>query len=207
MLIGLVNVALWAQRRFFPNTPLEVAAARVRGPGQPRERGLSTMSTDKTVLFLCVANSARSQMAEGLARKLFGARVAVQSAGSEPSTVNPYAIEVMREVGVDLTTHHSKSVQTIDPATVGTVITLCAEEVCPVFLGKARRLHWPIQDPASKDSSIPREEMLTRFRTARDQILGRLQVLDALMDLPAGPDPQEYARLTADELAEKPDNL
>jgi protein-tyrosine-phosphatase/catechol 2,3-dioxygenase-like lactoylglutathione lyase family enzyme len=150
------------------------------------------MNDGKTVLFLCVANSARSQMAEGLARKLFGSRIPVQSAGSEPSTVNPYAIEVMREVGVDLTTHHSKSVQTIDPATVGTVITLCAEEVCPVFLGKARRLHWPIQDPASKDSSIPRDEMLTRFRTARDQIQARLEVFGALFDLPEGPEAQEF---------------
>lgn len=150
------------------------------------------MHTDKTILFLCVANSSRSQMAEGLARKLFGERLAVQSAGSEPSQVNPYAIDVMKEVGVDLTTHHSKSVQTIDPATVGTVITLCAEEVCPVILGKARRLHWPIQDPASKDSTIPREEMLTRFRTARDQIQGRLEDLDALLELPAGPEPHEF---------------
>jgi protein-tyrosine-phosphatase/catechol 2,3-dioxygenase-like lactoylglutathione lyase family enzyme len=149
------------------------------------------MNTDKTVLFLCVANSARSQMAEGLARKLFGPRIAVQSAGSEPSKVNPYAIEVMREVGIDLTTHHSKSVQTIDPAAVGMVITLCAEEVCPVFLGRARRLHWPIQDPASKDPSIPREEMLARFRMVRDQIQGRLEVLDALLDLPMGPQGQE----------------
>lgn len=133
------------------------------------------MNNHKAILFLCVANSARSQMAEGLARKLLGSRIAVQSAGSEPSSVNPYAIEVMREVDVDLTTHHSKSVQTIDPATVGTVITLCAEEVCPVFLGKARRLHWPILDPASKDPSIPRDEMLTRFRTARDTIRGMLE--------------------------------
>jgi arsenate reductase len=150
------------------------------------------MNIDKTILFLCVANSARSQMAEGLARKLFGARVAVQSAGSEPSKVNPYAIEVMREVGVDLTTHHSKSVETIDPATVGTVITLCAEEVCPAFLGKARRLHWPIQDPATKDATLPREEMLARFRTARDQIQGRLEVLAALLDIPAGPESHEF---------------
>jgi len=133
------------------------------------------MNHDRSILFLCVANSARSQMAEGLARKLFGSRVAVQSAGSAPSHVNPYAIEVMREVGVDLTTHASKSVQTIDPATVSTVITLCAEEVCPVFLGQARRLHWPIADPASKDPAISREEMLTRFRTARDQIQALLQ--------------------------------
>jgi arsenate reductase len=146
------------------------------------------MSTDKTVLFLCVANSARSQMAEGLARKRFGARIQVQSAGSEPSRVNPYAIEVMREVGVDLTTHQSKSVATIDPATVGTVITLCAEEVCPVFLGKARRLHWPIPDPAREDRSLSRDEMLTRFRTARDHIDGRLEVLEALVDLPDAPE-------------------
>jgi arsenate reductase len=142
------------------------------------------MPTDKSILFLCVANSARSQMAEGLARKLFGGRIAVQSAGSEPSRVNPYAVEVMREVGVDLTSHSSKSVQTIDPATVGTVITLCAEEVCPVFLGGAARLHWPIEDPATKDEVLPREEMLRRFRTARDQIQARLEGLEALRNLP-----------------------
>jgi arsenate reductase len=129
----------------------------------------------RSILFLCVANSARSQMAEGLGRLLFGDRIPVQSAGSDPAVVNPYAIEVMRELGVDLTTHHSKSVQTVDPATVGTVITLCAEEVCPVFFGKARRLHWPIPDPASKDSSLPREEMLARFRTARDTIRAMLE--------------------------------
>jgi arsenate reductase len=129
----------------------------------------------KGILFLCVANSARSQMAEGLGRMMFGDRIPVMSAGSEPSKVNPYAIEVMRELGVDLTTHHSKSVRAIDPATVDTVITLCAEEVCPVFLGEARRLYWPIPDPASKDPSIPREEMLTRFRTARDTIRGMME--------------------------------
>lgn len=143
------------------------------------------MSNDtQSILFLCVANSARSQMAEGLGRMIFGDRVPVLSAGSEPSQVNPYAIEVMRELGVDLTTHHSKSVQTIDPERVGTVITLCAEEVCPLFLGKARRLHWPIPDPASKDASIPRDEMLTRFRAARDQIQAKLRGLEALLDLP-----------------------
>ena len=124
---------------------------------------------------MCVANSARSQMAEGLGRMILGERIPVQSAGSEPSTVNPYAIKVMRELGVDLTTHHSKSVQTIDPATVGTVITLCAEEVCPVFLGKATRYHWPVPDPASKDATLPREEMLTRFRTARDSIRAKIE--------------------------------
>jgi len=110
---------------------------------------------------------------------IFGDRAVVQSAGSEPSKVNPYALEVMRELEVDLGTHHSKSVQTIDPATVDVVITLCAEEVCPVFLGKAQRLHWPIPDPASKDPSIPREEMLQRFRQARDTIRGMLETFVA----------------------------
>ena len=150
------------------------------------------MSTEESILFLCVANSARSQMAEGLARKLFGGRVAVQSAGSEPSQVNPYAIEVMREVGVDLTTHHSKSVQTIDSTTVGTVVTLCAEEVCPVFLGKVKRLHWPISEPSKNASSLSHSELLAQFRTARDQIQGRLEVLEALLDLPEGPTPDEF---------------
>lgn len=135
-----------------------------------------------TVLFMCVANSARSQMAEGLARAALGDRMQVMSAGSEPSQVNPYAIEVMRELGIDLTSHHSKSVETIDPTRVQMVITLCAEEVCPVFLGKARRLHWPIPDPASKDSSISREEMLRRFRTARDTIRGKLEDFARTLD-------------------------
>ena len=142
------------------------------------------MNDQQSLLFLCVANSARSQMAEGLARKLFGARVQVQSAGSKPSRVNPYAIEVMKELGVDLAAHHSKSVDSIDPATVDTVITLCAEEVCPVFLGKATRLHWPIADPASSDPTLSRDQMLERFRTARDTIRRMLEGLD-LEDLRA----------------------
>jgi arsenate reductase len=106
---------------------------------------------------------------------LFGDRAHIQSAGSQPSRVNPYAVEVMRELGPDLAAHHSKSVETIDPATVETVITLCAEEVCPVFLGKARRLHWPIPDPASSDPSLSRDEMLQRFREARDVIRSKLE--------------------------------
>lgn len=139
------------------------------------------------ILFLCVANSARSQMAEGLARMLFGDRALIQSAGSEPSTVNPYAIEAMRELGVDLSTHRSKSVQTIDPSTVDTVITLCAEEVCPAFLGAARRLHWPVRDPASKDAALARDEMLRRFRAARDAIRAKLERFgreEGLIDVP-----------------------
>lgn len=146
----------------------------------------------QSILFLCVANSARSQMAEGLARTIFGPEIRVQSAGSKPATVNPYAIEVMREIGIDLSGHHSKSVDTIEPASVDTVITLCAEEVCPVFLGQVRRIHWPLEDAASNDPMVTPEQMRQRFRTARDQIRGRLEVLAALRDLPAGPEPIEF---------------
>ncbi len=131
-----------------------------------------------SILFLCVANSARSQMGEGLARQLFpGLRI--QSAGSRPSHVNPYAIAVLAEQGIDATAHTSKSVQEIDPATVDLVITLCAEEVCPLFLGKAERLHWPIPDPASDDPSLTPDDLLLRFRAGRDEIRQRLQQLQA----------------------------
>ncbi len=133
------------------------------------------MSHPLRILFLCVANSARSQMAEGLARSLYGSKAVVASAGSKPSRVNPYAVEVMQEVGIDLRSHSSKSVDTVDARDVDVVITLCAEEVCPVLLGSVRRLHWPIPDPATDDPSLGREEMLRRFRTARDAIRGKLE--------------------------------
>ncbi len=144
------------------------------------------------LLFLCVANSARSQMAEGLARDLFGEAVMVQSAGSMPSRVNPFAIQAMAELGIDLKTHSSKSVQTIDPNSVDLVITLCAEEVCPVFLSKAARMHWPLQDPDRKNEDLSEAQRLEHFRVARDQLRARLQVLAALRDVPQGPDPREF---------------
>ncbi|MFN3627848.1 MAG: VOC family protein [Parvibaculum sp.] len=146
----------------------------------------------KRVLFLCVANSARSQMAEGLARAALGPGVEILSAGSQPSVVNPYAIEAMAEIGIDITGHRSKSVDEIDPASLDMVITLCAEEVCPLLPGRVRRLHWGIADPASKDPSIAPEEMRQRFRTARDQISGRIAVFKQLLDLPDGPSAQEF---------------
>jgi arsenate reductase len=133
----------------------------------------------RSILFLCVANSARSQMAEGLARSLFGPEVRVQSAGSQPSRVNPHAIEVMREIGIDIAGHRSKSVDTVDPASVDLVVTLCAEEVCPVFLGQVARLHWPIEDPATSEPSLTPEQVRARFRKARDDIRSRLQALAA----------------------------
>ena len=128
------------------------------------------------ILFLCVANSARSQMAEGLARQLLHPSE-VLSAGSRPSRVNPYAIEAMREVGIDITGHRSKSVSEIDPASVDLVVTLCAEEVCPVLPGRVRRLHWPIDDPASDDPALAPAQLLGRFRIAREAIRARLMAL------------------------------
>lgn len=132
----------------------------------------------KNILFLCVANSARSQMAEGLARAMFSDRATVQSAGSEPTRVNPYAVRVMSELGIDIGEQSSKSVQTIDPDSVDLVITLCAEEVCPVFLSDAERLHWPLEDPDRKDESLGDEQRLHYFRVARDEIKRRLEELD-----------------------------
>jgi arsenate reductase (thioredoxin) len=145
-----------------------------------------------SVLFLCVANSARSQMAEGLARKRFGDAVRVQSAGSEPSRVNPYALRALAEVGIDAASHTSKHVDTIDPDGVDLVITLCAEESCPVLLGEARRLSWAMPDPDRKDEDLTDEERLAHFRQARDAIAMRLEVLEALRDGPAPLAPTEF---------------
>lgn len=131
----------------------------------------------RTLLFLCVANSARSPMAKGLARHIFDKDVTVISAGSESATVNPFAIEALAELGIDISSHRSKSVDEIDVSTVDLVVTLCAEEVCPAFPRPVRRLHWPIADPASKDRSLPAEEMRQRFRSARDRIKASIEAL------------------------------
>jgi arsenate reductase len=129
------------------------------------------------VLFLCVANSARSQMAEGIARSLAPSDVRISSAGSQPSQVNPLAIRALDEIGVDIRRQHSKNLDTIDPAGVDVVITLCAEEVCPVFLGKARRVHWGLPDPAHAGSTD--EQRLQAFRDVRDELRRRLAVVFA----------------------------
>lgn len=135
------------------------------------------------VLFLCVANSARSQLAEGIARHLLRshqreAQVVVQSAGSAPSQVNPLAIRALAEIGIDAGDHRSKAVDEIDRSCVDTVITLCAEEVCPVYLGTARRLHWPLSDPAGPADHANHAEddevSLEPFRAVRDELQRRL---------------------------------
>jgi arsenate reductase len=124
------------------------------------------------VLFLCVANSARSQMAEGIARSLARKGVKVFSAGSHPAGVRPEAVAVLKEIGIDISGHGSKNVSEIPASDVDTVITLCAEEECPVFLGKARRLHWELPDPAAAEGT--EEDRLNAFRQTRDELRRRI---------------------------------
>ena len=121
------------------------------------------------ILFMCVANSARSQMAEGLAKKLFGDEVEIRSAGSSPSKVNPLAVEVMKEAGIDISKHYSKTIDELPPQMfigLDYVITLCAEEVCPFLVSKANKLRWAMPDPAGRD--------LASFRQTRDAIQAKL---------------------------------
>jgi len=126
------------------------------------------------ILFLCVANSARSQMAEGLAQKIFGDEAHIESAGSWPSRVNPTAIEVLKEVGIDISGHHSKGIDSLPDNFIGEldyVVTLCAEEVCPVFSGDVKKLHWPHPDPAGVADPQKRKE---NFRKIRDELTEKI---------------------------------
>jgi len=136
------------------------------------ERALGE-SARHDVLFLCVANSARSQMAEGLARRLAPPSVGVYSAGSEPSELNPLAVEAMAEIGIDISEHTSKSVDEISLDGVARVVTLCAEEVCPVVPAAVQVLHWPLPDPAGVSGS--EDEQRAAFRTTRNAIEARLK--------------------------------
>lgn len=112
-------------------------------------------------------------MAEGLARQIFGKRAEVSSAGSNPAPVNPHAVEVMAEIGIDITGQLSKPVDTIDVPGLDLVVTLCAEEVCPTLPGRVQRMHWPIADPAAPAPGDP----LARFCVARDAIQEKIEAL------------------------------
>jgi arsenate reductase (thioredoxin) len=124
----------------------------------------------KRVLILCTGNSARSQMAEGLLRHDAGERFEVESAGTRPGIVRPEAIAVMRELGIDISSHRSKHVDEFEGQRFDYVITVCdnARESCPVFFGPARRLHQSFDDPAVLNSS--EKEQLPLFRRVRDEL-------------------------------------
>lgn len=134
----------------------------------------------KGILFLCVANSARSQLAEGMARSMAPAGTKVWSAGSRPTVVRPEAVAVLKEIGIDISEHRSKAVGEIPASEVDTVITLCREEECPLFLGTARRLHWGLEDPAAVQGGD--QERLSAFRGTRDELRRRLEALLAGTD-------------------------
>jgi arsenate reductase len=138
----------------------------------------------KGILFLCVANSARSQMAEGIARAILPPSVVVRSAGSKPTKVRPEAVAVLREIGIDISGYRSKGLGDIEAAEIDTVITLCAEEVCPLFFGDAERLHWPLPDPAGAGGG--EGERLAAFRKTRDEIRSRLEAFHAARSAPGG---------------------
>jgi arsenate reductase len=114
-------------------------------------------------------------MAEGIARSLAPADVKVSSAGSAPSRLNPLAVRALAELGIDISGQRSKRVDEIPPQDVDAVVTLCAEEVCPVFLGEALRIHWGLPDPAAAAGSD--DTRLQAFRDVRDELRRRLEVV------------------------------
>lgn len=126
------------------------------------------------LLFLCVANSARSQLAEGIARDLASRSMKVSSAGTVPTAVHPQAVAVLDEIGVDISSHASGHIDGVERP-VDTVVTLCVEEVCPLWLEDAWRVYWPLPDPAAVDGNV--SQQLAVFRSVRDEIQTRLGVL------------------------------
>lgn len=133
------------------------------------------MSKPVHILFLCVANSARSQLAEGLAKSIFGDLAVIESAGSEPSgKVQPWAIETLKLDGIDISKNWSKSTDQLSQEFLNNlnyVITLCAEEVCPTLPSRATRLHWPIPDPAG----VPETKKSAAFQIAKEDIRNRIE--------------------------------
>lgn len=144
--------------------PAWLLEAAILGATRPRE-----------VLFLCVANSARSQLAEGVARSLVPSWMHVRSAGSQPTSLRPEALDVLAEIGIDALAQRSKRFDEVPLELVEVVITLCAEEVCPVLPVPALRAHWELPDPAAVDGapSLRRQA----FRDTLDELLLRLRVL------------------------------
>jgi arsenate reductase len=128
----------------------------------------------KRVLFLCTANSSRSQMAEGMANNLWGDQIEAFSAGTKASFVNPMAIEVMKEIGFDISAHRSKNLSEFDGQNFDYVITLCgdANETCPLYIGGTKKTHIGFNDPAKATGT--RDEIMSDFRRVREEIKEKL---------------------------------
>ncbi|MGO8813105.1 MAG: arsenate reductase ArsC [Terriglobia bacterium] len=133
------------------------------------------MTDRKRILILCTGNSARSQMAEGLLRHDGGAAFEVASAGTKPSHVRPEAIAAMREMGIDISGHRSKSVDEFAGQAFDYVITVCdnAKESCPIFPATTKRVHWSLEDPAAVQGT--EEQRLAEFRRVREQLRSLLR--------------------------------
>jgi len=131
---------------------------------------MSVSREKKRVLFICTHNAARSQMAEGLLRALYGNRYEVFSAGTEPGRVSPYAIKVMAEIGIDIGAHRAKSLQEFLNQKFDYMVTVCdhAKESCPYFPGGKKILHQSFEDPSTLTGS--EEEIIAGFRRIRDEI-------------------------------------
>jgi arsenate reductase len=127
------------------------------------------------VLFLCTGNSARSQMAEGLLRHLAGDQFEALSAGINPVGLNPLAVEVMREIGVDISHQHSKDVRELLGTAIPYVVTVCdkAKEHCPIFPGTYKYMHWSLEDPAAVQGSLG--EKIAAFRRVRDSLVDKIE--------------------------------
>ena len=132
--------------------------------------GMAKKHALKKVLFICTHNSARSHMAEGFMNTLYGDRYLAFSAGTEPSKVNPHAVRVMQEIGIDISDHRSKSVNEFVDQDLEYVVTVCdhAKEACPFFPGGRKALHKGFEDPASAAGT--EQEKLALFRSVRDEI-------------------------------------
>jgi protein-tyrosine-phosphatase len=124
----------------------------------------------KHILFICYANSARSQMAEGIARSLAPQGVRISSAGSIAARVHPLSIQALSEIGIDISANHSKCISELDLGDIDAVITLCSDEACALFPDQAVQLHWPLPDPS---------RTLDGFRQVRDELLKRIRYLFA----------------------------
>jgi len=161
---GLLRIASQIQK----GTTVRVFLPLVKATKEPQ-----------AILFLCTANSCRSQMAEGFARLLAPRDVRVYSAGTEPKRIHPLAIRVMKELGIDISDQRSKGLDTVPLEKIDLVVTLCGEaaESCPTLAQKTKHLHWPLPDPALAQGN--EEAVLKVFREVRDEIRGRVDQLFA----------------------------